>query len=131
LHRHFLQDPAAFEPESCTPIIWNERISINFIALLGRDLPVVPDIMADDENDLCYGVRKRARKTNCIYPGFVAAHLSFWKQDATIDAPALLDSYAVLADEALRSFIDHRPADAPMGADAETSAGQMNFAMAG
>jgi hypothetical protein len=62
--------------------------------------------MADDEHDLCYGVRKRARKSNCIYPGFVAAHLSFWKQDAAMDHAALLKDYADLADRTLGGFVD-------------------------
>jgi hypothetical protein len=53
--------------------------------------------MTDDEHDLCYGVRKRARKLNCIYPRFVAAHLSFWKQDAEMDVDAVLSRYRQLA----------------------------------
>jgi hypothetical protein len=108
LHRHFLSDPSAFQQEDGAPIVWNERVSINFVALLGRDIAHIPDLMADDEHDLCYGVRKRARKSNCIYPGFVAAHLSFWKQDASMPLPELLESYEALADEALASFIDVR-----------------------
>jgi hypothetical protein len=106
LHQMFVRDPAPFQPESSPPIVWNERVSINFIAFLGRDLRHIPDIMADDEHDLCYGVRKRARKSNCIYPGFVAAHLSFWKQDAAMDHAALLKDYADLADRTLGGFVD-------------------------
>jgi hypothetical protein len=113
LHERFLQDPSPFTMQAPAPIIWNERVSINFIALLGEDLRHIPDIMADDEHDLCYGVRKRARKNNCIYQGFVAAHLSFWKQDASMNLEALLRAYAAFADERLATFIDHQSAPAP------------------
>ena len=72
-------------------------MSINFIALLGRDLVLIPDIMRDDEHDLCYGVRKRAKRSNCIYPGFVASHLSFWRQDAAMDVARIIGDYEELA----------------------------------
>jgi hypothetical protein len=100
LHRLFLDDPARFAAAQREPIVWNQRISINFIALLGADLPVIPDLMTDDEHDLCYGVRKRAKKSNCIYPRFVASHLSFWKQDAHMNVAQTLESYDDLADRA-------------------------------
>ena len=119
LHRHFLKDPDMFTPADTKPIVWNERISINFIAWLGRDLAHIPDLMADDEHDLCYGVRKRLRADNCIFPGFVAAHLSFWKQDAAMDVDALLQDYAALASQTLASFINPRPvAPSPVEAGA-------------
>jgi hypothetical protein len=98
LHRLFLMAPESFLREEAAPIVWNERISINFIALLGSDLVHIPDVSADDEHDLCYGVRKRARKQNCIYPQFIAAHLSFWKQEASMNIAAAIAGYAALAD---------------------------------
>lgn len=105
LHDFFLTDPGAFLRSGSEPVVWNQRISINFIALLGRDLVHIPDIMADDEHDLCYGVRKRARKANCIYPGFVAAHLSFWRQDQDMQLGRLLEGYDALARRAIGGFI--------------------------
>ena len=128
LHRHFLKDPDIFTPADTKPIVWNERISINFIAWLGRDLAHIPDLMADDEHDLCYGVRKRLRADNCIFPGFVAAHLSFWKQDAAMDVDALLQDYAALASQTLASFIDLRPVAPP---PVEASATSCPLALAG
>ncbi|THD45488.1 MAG: hypothetical protein E7774_08115 [Bradyrhizobium sp.] len=98
LHRFFLADPARFTRAGGDPLIWNERISINFIALLGADLPLIPDLMRDDEHDLCYGVRKRAKKVNGVDPRFVASHLSFWKQDADMNVEAILRDYEALAD---------------------------------
>ncbi len=97
LHRLFLSQPTRFTATDDDPIAWTQRISINFIALLGKDLGFIPDIMADDEHDLCYGVRKRARKLNCIYPRFVASHLSFWKQDAGMGVQEIIGGYDALA----------------------------------
>ncbi len=100
LHRLFLDDPERFAAGGDNPIVWNERISINFIAMLGSDLRLIPDLMRDDEHDLCYGVRKRARKVNGIDPRFVASHLSFWRQDADMDVAQILHGYETLADRA-------------------------------
>jgi hypothetical protein len=97
LHRLFLNRPNRFTAGGGEPIGWNQRISINFVAILGGDLGFVPDIMFDDEHDLCYGVRKRTKKSNCIYPPFVASHLSFWKQDASMDVREILSGYDALA----------------------------------
>ena len=97
LHNIFLRNPSQFVSPAGEHIIWNERISINFISLLGQDFAFIPDFMLDDEHDLCYGVRKRAMKKNCIYPQFVASHLSFWRQDATMNVGAILKSYDALA----------------------------------
>ena len=96
LHKLFLQNPKPFHA-TASQIVWTERISINFVAFLGEDLIHIPDLMQDDEHDLCYGVRKRAKKQNCIYPQFVAAHLSFWKQDAGMNIAEILRGYRALA----------------------------------
>jgi hypothetical protein len=112
LHALFLSDPSRFRAKADEYIVWNERISINFIAMLGRDLVVVPDVMQDDEHELCYGVRKRARKINCIYPGFLAAHLSFWRQDADMNLRSMLEGYASLAATELASAGQAKPSAA-------------------
>ena len=101
LHDLFLRWPEAFEPEQGSAIVWNERISINFVSFLGRDLIHIPDVSGDDEHDLCYGVRKRARKQNCIWTKFRAAHLSFWKQDADMKIRDVIDGYDLLAERLL------------------------------
>ncbi|MCX7899234.1 MAG: hypothetical protein N2444_03985, partial [Methylocystis sp.] len=101
LHELFLANPERFAAARPEPVLWNERLSINFVSWLGEDLVHIPDIMSDDEHDLCYGVRKRARKANCIYPPFVAAHLSFWKQESEMNVPAVIAAYQNLADKLL------------------------------
>ena len=113
LHALFLDNPSRFTAagSSRALIPWAERISINFIALLGRDLAYIPDVMADDEHDLCYGVRKRAKKQNAIAMSFVVAHLSFWRQDAAMDIDGLLGRYAELADVLLGGDGGRRPSD--------------------
>jgi hypothetical protein len=108
LHEYFLKNPAAFRDAARAPICWSERVSINFVSWLGADLMHIPDIMADDEHDLCYGVRRRARKLNAIYPRFLASHLSFWKQDADMDIDRILAGYRALADRELRARFPQR-----------------------
>ncbi|CAJ0890610.1 hypothetical protein AMST5_04064 [freshwater sediment metagenome] len=103
LHEFFLKNTAAFRDAARAPICWTERVSINFISWLGADLTHIPDIMSDDEHDLCYGVRKRSRKVNAIYPRFLASHLSFWKQDAEMDIDRILSGYRALADRELHA----------------------------
>lgn len=107
LHELFLRNPAAFRDAARAPICWLERMSLNFVSWLGADLVHIPDVMADDEHDLCHGVRKRARKVNAIYPRFLASHLSFWKQDADMDMDRILAGYRALADRELHA---QRPA---------------------
>jgi hypothetical protein len=97
IHRLFLDAESSFDTADASPIVWNERVSINFIALLGRDLIHIPDVTQDDEHDLCYGVRKRARKQNCILPQFVASHLSFWRQDEAMQVGEIIKGYEALA----------------------------------
>lgn len=97
LHDMFMDKISDFTSNQLQQIVWNERISINFIALLGRDFAHIPDFMLDDEHDLCYGVRKRAQKQNCIYSPFVASHLSFWRQDASMNVSRMIKNYGELA----------------------------------
>lgn len=116
LHRLFLRAPSRFTFEEPSALKWNERVSINFVAFLGRDLVHIPDIMADDEHDLCYGVRKRARKENSVYFPFVVSHLSFWRQDAEMNVAGLVAAYERLADQTLRRTIVAPPSQAAKSA---------------
>lgn len=110
LHRLFLANPSSFYRPAASPIVWNERVSINFIALQGADLVHIPDLTTDDEHDLCYGVRKRAKKQNCIFPQFIASHLSFWRQEAAMNVDELINDYRVLASDTLANEIPQRAA---------------------
>lgn len=101
LHALFVKNPDAFRNAARDPIVWRERISINFVSWLGADLVHIPDIMSDDEHDLCYGVRKRTGKVNCIDPRFVVSHLSFWKQEAEMNVEKVIDDYSRVAEREL------------------------------
>ena len=97
VHREFLRAPQRFMQPEPERIIWNERLSINFVGLLGEDFVHIDDAMVDDEDFLCYGARERAWKDNAIHWPFVVAHLSFYPQDARMDLGALLALYRDLA----------------------------------
>ncbi len=98
LHAHFLANPTRFTGTAMGLTEWRERLSINFIALLGTDLVHIPDIMWDDEDFLSYGGRIRARKPNAIFGPFCVSHLSFMAQDGGMDHARLLDGYGGLAE---------------------------------
>ncbi|SNB51051.1 hypothetical protein SAMN07250955_10125 [Arboricoccus pini] len=101
LHAHFLADPGRFCQAGDIELIWNERISINFVAIMGADFAHVGDILLDDEPYMSYEALWRSKKTNAIYPGFTAVHLSFWQQSQTMNETAILDGYAALANRYL------------------------------
>jgi hypothetical protein len=101
LHNHFLDNPETFEQSSAAPISWSERLSINFVSWLGRDVsymsPVSMDV--DDERILSVDIPSYLKRTNCIYPGFVVSRLSYYGQEAALDTAALMSRYRQLADE--------------------------------
>lgn len=75
LHNYFLTDPSHFS--YAQTVIWNQRISINFISWMGGDAQYFPDLTTDDEPQLSTSIRKRAKKINAIYGPLVVSHLSF------------------------------------------------------
>lgn len=116
IHRCFLGNPAAFSTVDPEVVVWNHRISVNFVSWLGRDIRHIPDRMIDDEHDMCYGVRKRTKKSNAIYMPFVAAHLSFGSQDATMDTGAIIAAYRDFAQtKGLAPFLKQRGSVPPRG----------------
>ncbi|WP_328712571.1 hypothetical protein [Nocardia salmonicida] len=101
LHNHFLDHPNAFEQDTTIPISLSERLSINFVSWLGKDLSYMSAISADgdDERILSVDIPSYLKRPNCIYPGFVASHLSYYAQEAALDTAALMSRYRKLADE--------------------------------
>jgi hypothetical protein len=99
LHRYFCAEFERIRALSVAGglITWDERLSINFIALLGADFVHIPDIMFDDEEVLSYQARWRSHRPNAIYSKLLAAHLSFLGQEQAMDVPAMLDGYKDLA----------------------------------
>ena len=95
LHQYFLANRDAFESMSREPIIWNERLSINFISWIGRDMSWMSTAY-DDERVMTQELPRYTGRQNCIYPGFVASHLTFGPQDAGFDHAGILSAYAGL-----------------------------------
>lgn len=99
LHDHFLDDRAAFERLPAQPISWTQRLSINFISWMGRDSAYMSAYMNDDEHSVSIEIPRWLRRPNCIYPGFLASHLTFHTQDNSFDHARILQRYRQLADE--------------------------------
>lgn len=74
-----------------------DRLSINFISYLGRDLDYILGTRGDDEEALSVRIPRELRRVNRIYNPFVVSHLSFYSQEAEMDTARLLKSYRRLA----------------------------------
>ncbi|MFI6172447.1 hypothetical protein ACIBCN_37105 [Nocardia sp. NPDC051052] len=98
LHHHFLNDPRLFEEMPQAPIPWRGRLSINFVSWLGADISYLSAV-DDDELLLSVVIPGYLGRPNCIFPGFLASHLSFYPQVAQLDHHALLARYRILAKE--------------------------------
>jgi hypothetical protein len=98
LHHHFLNNPLDFERMPAEPIEWIRRLSINCVAWLGKDFSYMSRIV-DDENALSVEIPAYLRRPNCIYPRFLAGHLSYYTQEASMDAANVLARYRDYADE--------------------------------
>jgi hypothetical protein len=96
LHDLFLSDPARFTGhEFGTPVIeWDQRLSINFIAWMGRDFAEMGCRHEDDERALSVEIPARLGRVNAIYAPFFVSHLSFYAQDAGMDVTGIIGKYA-------------------------------------
>lgn len=105
LHDIFLHSPRSFGYPGTTRA--PDRLSINFISYLGRDLDLIQGLRGDDEDMLSVKIPQATGRSNLICNDFVVSHLSFYSQDAGMDQQALLQAYAaLLAPGAQRD--DHR-----------------------
>lgn len=95
LHDFFLDDPGRFDLEGVD--IAPDRLSINCVAWLGSDLDALAGVGDDDEQDLSVTIPRRLQRRNAIFQPMVAAHLSFFPQEAGMDVARLLDRYRALA----------------------------------
>lgn len=99
LHRHFLSDPGAFAGTGTT--VAPDRLSINFVAYLGKDLLHFNSVRGDDEQMLSVTIPGRIARANRIYNPLVVSHLSFFSQEPGMDTAALLKLYRDLARQSL------------------------------
>lgn len=93
LHDFFLQTADKRLPLSAKVIEWKERLSINFIAWLGKDLIHMALPKGDDEDFLTVGVPARLGRPTAIYSDFIVSHLSFGPQEAGLDLNLLIGEY--------------------------------------
>lgn len=94
LHDIFLHSPQSFGYPGTTRA--PDRLSINFISYLGRDLGLIQGLRGDDEDMLSVKIPRATGRANLIYNPFVVSHLSFYSQDEGMDRAALLRAYAGL-----------------------------------
>ena len=94
LHEVFLHAPHSFGYPGTTRA--PDRLSINFISYLGRDLDLIHGLRGDDEDMLSVKIPQATGRANLIHNPFVVSHLSFYSQDPGMDRQALLQAYAGL-----------------------------------
>ncbi|WP_216894309.1 hypothetical protein [Nocardia alni] len=97
LHHHFLNNRAQFEQVPATPIEWRGLLGMHFVAWLGTDLSYMSAAMVNDENALSVQIPRYLQRRHCIYPGFLASHLSSGKQESGLYHRPLLRGYWKLA----------------------------------
>jgi hypothetical protein len=75
-----------------------DRISINFFAILSKDLDIFQQIGNDDEHELTIRITQDIKKHHYIDTHFTVSHLGFYKQRETgLDENHVLNLYTQLA----------------------------------
>lgn len=103
LHRHFIENHAKWIAKSRgeEKLEWVPlgcRISINFFAILSKDLFAYQMLWHDDEREITVEVTKKLNRRNMISMNMTVAHLAFYKQrDTGLDEAEALDLYRELA----------------------------------
>jgi hypothetical protein len=105
LHRAFLDAPRSFGFPGTT--LAPDRLSINFVSYLGRDLDLIEGLRGDDEDMLSVKLPRASGRSNLIHNPFVVSHLSFYSQDQGMDRESLLQAYAELLEPSIQRR-DHR-----------------------
>lgn len=101
LHDYFLNTPTKRLPLSKPVIEVKERVSINFIAWLGRDLRHMGFRKLGDEPALSVYLPKLLDRPTAIYSDFIVSHLSFGPQEDGLDVDRLIAAYDGLMRETL------------------------------
>lgn len=78
------------------------RVSINFFAILSKDLYVYQMIGNDDEKNITIDVSKKLNRCNCINMEMIVSHLAFYKQrQKGLDENKIIDLYQNLKNQFL------------------------------
>ena len=88
LHRHFVDNherwlAKARSSNEMIKIPIGDRISINFFAVLSKDLYIYQMLGQDDERDITVELTKRLGRKHSISMNMTVAHLAFYKQRET------------------------------------------------
>ena len=88
LHRLFVEQPERFvhaDDQLCYPLSPQQRVSINFFAVLTRHIDYFALVLRDgheDEHQLTVDISSRFNLSKCVYPHLVVSHLSFGPQQS-------------------------------------------------
>lgn len=99
LHRFFLQNMGRFQYDGT--VVARDRLSINFVSYLGRDLEYLRGEWEDDEQTLSVDIPARLGRRNLIFNSLCTSHLSFFSQEEGMDTDKLLISYREVCDSSL------------------------------
>lgn len=83
LHERFLSDPSGMRSDGITVLPFDQRISINFFAVMSRDLHVFATGITDDERYLTQVLPSLVQRHNVVYWPFVVSHFAFGPQRNT------------------------------------------------
>jgi len=103
IHEYFIEHEPEWKARSPTlpvreyPV--GNRFSINFFAILSKDLNVFQLVKHDDEAELSYLMPLVIKRPHCVDMSFFVSHLSFYKQRnaPALDEPGLIKQYHQLA----------------------------------
>lgn len=104
VHRHFIADLSRGRFEDWHGsfkrwVLWGyERVSINAVSWLGRDMATIGGLVDRDEEEfLSVTLPRRLGRPNEIFGGAVASHFAFYTQRSHMDSTDLLFLYSCLA----------------------------------
>ena len=78
-------------------ILFQQRISINFIFMLGSDRDTLSKIDVQDEYETSSKIPQCINRPNCIIGGFTAAHHTYGVQEPVMEEHRTLDCYKQLS----------------------------------
>lgn len=99
LHNYFIENYKKFvthRSNKCIEI--NTRFSINFFGYKGKNWHKIADCYIEDEHTLTVECVNNRQFKNMLYCDFYVSHLSFAKQNETMDLNRIIDRYNMLYD---------------------------------
>ena len=99
LHDYFIENYKKFvthRSNKCIEI--NTRFSINFFGYKGKNWHKIADCYIEDEHTLTVECVNKRNFKNMLYCDFYVSHLSFAKQNETMNLNRMIDRYNILYD---------------------------------